>query len=111
MEITLTQKVSQAVLQDVTRMVDSLRNKTESDAITRQKYVDKVQDQTNQAMAQIHQADLDRHRAMQLKATKVRARHDAEILYLKLMAEGKAKDVMQRLDNIENTNNSLKAEA
>ncbi|KAK0371623.1 hypothetical protein CLIM01_11025 [Colletotrichum limetticola] len=110
MEIALTQRVSQAVLQDVTRIVDSLRNKTESDAITRQKYVDKVQDQTNQAMAQIHQADLDRHRAMQLKATKVRARHDAEILYLKLMAEGKAKDMMQRLDNIETTNNSLKAE-
>ncbi|KAK7433428.1 hypothetical protein Landi51_13945, partial [Colletotrichum acutatum] len=93
-EVVLTQKVSQAVLQDVTRMVDSLRNKTESDAIMRQKDVDKVQDQTNQTMAQIHQAGLGRHRAMQLKATKVRARHDAEILYLKLMAEGKAKDMM-----------------
>ncbi|KAI3528616.1 hypothetical protein CABS02_15065 [Colletotrichum abscissum] len=109
-EVVLTQKVSQAVLQDVTRMVDSLRNKTESDAIMWQKGVDKVQNQTNQTMAQIHQADLDRHKAMQLKATKVRARHDAEILYLKLIAEGKAKDLMQRLDNIENTNNSLKAE-
>ncbi|KAK1490362.1 hypothetical protein CABS01_17134, partial [Colletotrichum abscissum] len=109
-EIALTQKVSEAVLQDITRMVDSLRNKTESDAITRQKYVDKVQDQTNQTMVQIHQAGLDRHRAMQLKATKVRARHDAEILYLRLMAEGKANEIIQRLDNIENTNDSLKAE-
>ncbi|OHE98069.1 hypothetical protein CORC01_06583 [Colletotrichum orchidophilum] len=44
---------------------------------------------------------------MQPKAAKVRARHDAEIQYLKLMAEGKAKGIMERLDFVENTNSAL----